>query len=167
VNTLSYGKMALTQENAAGQYGGTAGSVTPREWFLSGGWGTPLPALFGLEHLRAGVSAKMTFQPVALGELVGIGVAGGALWEGAAGRLRVGTLADNLGTVTGGGDLLPITWRLGASYRQPVGARLSLTGAVDGQLMIDTGWRVNAGAEVVAYDLVAVRGGWRAGDAVQ
>jgi hypothetical protein len=167
VNTLSYGKIAITQERADGQYGGTNGSVTPREWFLSAGWGTPLPAVFGLQHLRAGVSAKMTFQPVALGEMMGIGIAGGALWEDATGRLRVGTLADNLGAMTSGGGLLPITWRLGSSYRQPLGAKLSLTTAVDGQLMIDTGWRVNAGMEVVAYDLIAIRGGWRAGDAVQ
>jgi len=167
VNTLSYGKIALTQEQPNGQYGGANGSVTPREWFLIAGWGTPLPPMFGLEHLRAGVSAKMTFQPVALGELVGVGLSGGALWEDSTGRLRVGTLADNLGALTSGGGLLPITWRLGGSYRQPVGDRLAVTGAADGQLMIDTGWRVNAGLELVAYDFVAIRGGWSAGDAVQ
>lgn len=167
VNTLSYGKIALTQEQPNGQYGGTNGSITPREWFLIAGWGTPLPPMFGLEHLRAGVSAKMTFQPVALGELMGVGLSGGALWEDATGRLRVGTLADNLGALAAGGGLLPITWRLGGSYRQPVGDRLAVTGAADSQLMIDTGWRVNAGLELVAYDFVAIRGGWSAGDAVQ
>jgi len=167
VGTLSYGKIDITQEQADGQYGGSSGSITPREWFLSGGWGTFLPGLLGLEEVQVGVSAKMTFQPVALGELMGIGVSGGALWRDHSGRLRLGTLADNLGAMTSGEDLLPITWRLGGSYRQPIGERLAVTTAVDGQLMIDTGWRANVGMELSVDDVMVVRGGWQAGDAVQ
>jgi len=163
VNTLSYGDMKLTGEDGSGLYGGVTGSQAPREWFVSGGWGSALPPLFGLDRIKGGAAVKMTFQPVSYGSLIGAGASAGALWDAPVPGLRVGTLVDNLGALTDGTNLLPISWRLGGSWNRGFGA-VEVTGAADGQLSVDIGMRYDAGLEVTAYRILALRAGWRGGE---
>jgi len=163
VNTLSYGEMKLTGEDGSGLYGGVTGAQAPREWFVSGGWGSALPPLFGLDRIKGGAAVKMTFQPVKYGSLIGAGASAGALWDAPVSGLRVGTLVDNLGALTDGTKLLPISWRLGGSWNRGFGA-VEVTGAADGQVSVDIGMRYDAGLEVVAYRVLALRAGWRGGE---
>jgi len=161
--TLDYGKLTLRDERADGLYGPATGTTAPREWYLTAGWGRPLPAVAGLGRLKAGASVKLTFQPATLGEVVGAGVSAGALLDTPVEGLRAGLVADNLGALTSGGPALPINFRFGASYARPVGGRLSAVAAADARYFLDTGFRACGGLEVVAFDLLAVRGGWQSG----
>jgi hypothetical protein len=163
VNTLSYGDLKLTGEDGSGLYGGITGAQAPREWFVSGGYGSGLPPLFGLDRIKGGVALKATFQPVSYGSLVGAGISAGALWDPPVNGLRVGTLVDNLGALTDGTKLLPINWRMGASYSASAGP-VGFTGAADGQVSVDIGMRYDFGLEAVAYRVLALRAGWRGGE---
>jgi len=161
VYTLDYGKLTLRDERADGLYGPATGSTAPREWYLTAGWGRPLPEIAGLGRLKVGASVKLTFQPATLGEVVGAGATAGALLDTPAEGLRVGLVADNLGALTSGGPALPINFRFGASYARPMGKSLSAVAAADARYFLDTGFRACGGVEVVAFDLLAVRGGWQ------
>jgi hypothetical protein len=163
VYTLDYGTITLRDERPDGMYGPATGTTAPREWYVTAGWGTPLPRFFGLDRFRAGASLKITFQPATLGEVMGLGATAGALLDLPVDGLRAGLVADNLGALTSGGGTLPINFRFGASYGRPVSAKVTVTAAADARYFLDVGFRANAGLEVVAFDLVALRGGWASG----
>ncbi len=163
VYTLDYGSITLRDERPDGMYGPATGITAPREWYLTGGWGTPLPRFFGLDRLRAGVSLKLTFQPATIGEVMGLGATAGALLDTPVEGLRAGLVADNLGALTSGGATLPINFRFGGSYARPVTPQVKATVAADARYFLDIGFRANVGLEVVAFDLIALRGGWSSG----
>ena len=165
VNLLDYGDLPRTLEQPDGLYGGTSGNTAPQDIYLVGGWGMGLPGLLGLSSVKVGGNVKMTFQQLSGGTLVGMGVAGGLIWDTPVRNLRIGTVGDNIGGVAREGRALPMTWRAGASWGANVGrdVRFVLTG--ESQVALDTDARGNMGGEVVAYEVLAIRGGWREGGA--
>lgn len=163
VHVLNYGNMPRTLERTDGMYGGLFGSSSPQDLFVTAGWGTSMPPFLGLNRVKGGVALKTTFQQLSGGTLLGIGVALGALWDTPVPGLRVGTLVDNLGALTGDGRLLPIAWGAGASYGVDLGSSFSMVYAVDSRVQVDTTTQANVGAELSAFDLILVRGGWRGG----
>lgn len=163
VYTLDYGSITLRDERPDGMYSPPTGTRAPHEWYVTGGWGTRLPRFFGLDRVRAGASVKLTFQPLEHGEVVGAGAAAGALLDLPVKGLRAGLVADNLGALTSGGLTLPINFRFGASYARPLSAKLGMTVAADARYFLDVGFRPNAGLEVLAFNVLAVRGGWAVG----
>ncbi len=163
VHLLDYGNLPRTIERQDGLYGGVSGNASPQDLFVTAGWGTALPPILGLDRIKGGVALKTTFQQLSGGTLVGIGAAAGALWDTPVTGLRIGTLVDNLGAVTGGGEILPVAWSAGGSFGADLGRDFRAIYAVDAKVQIDTTPQVSMGLELSAFELLAVRGGWRGG----
>ena len=166
VHLLNYGNMPRTLERTDGMYGGLFGSATPQDLFVTAGWGTSMPPLFGLDRLKGGVALKCTFQQLSGGTLLGLGMSAGALMDLPVQGLRIGTLVDNLGALTGEGRLLPIAWAFGASFGTNLGADFRAVYAVDTRIQVDTTPQANMGIELAAFDLIMARAGWRGGGAL-
>ncbi len=166
LNLLSYGNLPRTLERTDGMYGGLFGQSSPQDLFLTAGWGSALPPLFGLDRIKGGAAAKFTFQQLSGGTLVGVGITGGALWDTPVEGLRVGTLVDNLGALAGEGRLLPLAWAVGTSYATVLGKDFHMVWALDTRLAVDTAMSIALGVEITAFDLMQVRGGWHGGGAL-
>lgn len=166
LHLLNYGDMPRTLERSDGMYGGLFGSATPQDLFVTAGWGTALPPVFGLDHLKGGFALKGTFQQLAGGTMVGIGASVGALWDTPVQGLRLGTVVDNLGTLPGQGRLLPLAWAAGLSYGLELGPDFHAVYAVDSRIQVDTTAQANMGVELSAFDLIVARAGWRGGGAL-
>lgn len=163
VHLLDYGNLPRTLERSDGLYGGEYGNASPQDMFLTAGWGTALPPILGLDRIKGGVALKTTFQQLTGGTLVGIGAAAGVLWDTPVNGLRIGTLVDNLGAVTGGGEILPVSWSGGASFGADLGRDFRAIYAIDAKIQIDTTPQASMGAELTAFEMLSVRGGWRGG----
>jgi len=161
VNVLDYG----TFQQASALGGGVMDAVSPTDVFVTGAWGRPLPKVLGMENLRVGASVKMTFQSLSEGTESGLALAGGLLWDTPVEGLRAGTTVDNAGMLVTGSGMLPLAWRVGTSYSRQLAAGFRGTAALDTLVQVDAGFHGGAGLEVAAYDLVAVRAGWRGGGA--
>ncbi len=166
VNVLDYGSLPRNLERPDGLFGGQFGTTSPQDIFLTGGWGASLPPILGLDRLQAGLNLKLAFEQLTGGTSVGIGTGAGVLWETPVEGLRLGTTVDNLGGVAGQGRLLPIAWTVGGSLGTALADQLTAIWAVDTRLSLDTSLSANMGVEVVAFDVISVRGGWRGGGAL-
>jgi len=161
VNVLNYGTFRMSSARASN----IMDSLSPADVFITGAWGTSAPPFFGLDRLKAGASVKMTFQGLSTGTEGGLALSGGALWETPVEGLRAGMAIDNAGLLVTGGGMLPLSWRLGASYARPLAARFRGVAAVDSLVQVDAGFHGGVGLEVVGYDILALRAGWRGGGA--
>jgi hypothetical protein len=163
VHLLNYGNMPRTLERTDGMYGGIFGSATPQDLFVTAGWGTALPPVFGLNRLKGGIALKGTFQQLSGGTLLGIGMSAGALWDTPVQGLRLGTLVDNLGALTGQGRLLPLAWAGGLSYGVDFSGDFRAVYAVDTRVQVDTTPQASMGFEFAAFEMILARVGWRGG----
>jgi len=161
---LEYGKIERTVRGDNGMYGGTAGTVSAEDAFLTVGWGRPCPAFLGLQGVSVGASLKLVYQQLDGGSQTGVGVAGGLLWNLPVPGVRAGLLADNLGATVNGSAILPMNWRVGASWAAGLGPDWRVLCAADTRLGLDARPRADAGIEVEAYRTLALRAGWRTGD---
>ncbi|MEK7476376.1 MAG: OmpA family protein [Candidatus Coatesbacteria bacterium] len=161
LNLLSYGSFG--QASARG--GGLMDSLSPADVFVTGAWGTAVPPFLGLDKLRLGGSVKMTFQSLTNSTESGLALTGGLLWDTPVEGLRAGTTVDNAGAVITGSGLMPLAWRLGASYARDLAARFRGVAVADTLVQLDAGFHGGLGVEVTGYDLVALRLGWRGGGA--
>jgi len=163
VQLIDYGDMPRTLERSDGMYGGIFGSSTPQDLFVTVGWGTAMPPVLGLNHLRGGVALKGTFQQLSGGTMLGIGMSAGALWDTPLEGFRVGTLVDNLGTLTDEGRLLPLAWAAGLSYGVDLSGSFHAVYAIDTRIQVDTTPQGSMGVELAAFDMLLARAGWRGG----
>ena len=155
---LDYGSTPRTVATDDGLYGGTSGTVSAMDTFAEVGWGRRMAA-----GLDAGAAAKVVIQRFAGASRSGLGADLGVLWTTPERGLKAGLAGQNLGVMTSGGALLPMTWRLGAAWETPLGSSLRALWAADAEMTADAGTRVHAGAEFSVLELVALRGGWRGG----
>ena len=166
ITLLDYGNEDRTSERPDGLFGGKVGTANPQDVFGTVGWGSDFPPMFGLDRLKAGLSLKLTFQNVAGKTLSGFGTSAGLLWESPVGGLKLGTVADNLGVASAEGTRsLPISWVLGASYGGKVGKDFQSIYTLDARFSVDTSANIGVGAEVLAFNLLNLRVGWRGGGA--
>ncbi len=165
LNLLNYGALPHTLEQAGGLFGGLSGNGSAEDVFFTAGWGVGLPPVLGLDRLKAGANAKLTFQQLTGSTLAGLGISGGALWDSPVDGLRVGTMLDNLGGV-GGAGLMPLSWVAGASYARDFNRDFKGLAALDTRVAVDVGFTANLGIELTAFDMLTVRGGWRGGGAL-
>lgn len=165
LNMLNYGDLPHTLEGAGGLFGGLNGSGSASDIFFTVGWGAALPPVLGLDRLKAGANAKLTFQQLTGSTLAGVGISGGALWDSPVPGLRVGTMVDNLGGV-GGAGLMPLSWVAGTSYSRDFNRDFKGLAALDTRIAVDVGFTANLGLEVSAFDMLTVRAGWRGGGAL-
>jgi len=164
-NMLDYGDLPRTRERPDGLYGGIVGNTSPQDMFLTAGLGRHLP-FWGMANLKVGVSLKVALEELTSGTMVGVGGSVGGLYDIPGTGLRVGTVFDNLGALTRGGKTLPMNWVVGASYGTDIAKGFRTTYVVDGRLSVDTSAQANLGAEISAFNILAVRGGWRGGGAL-
>ena len=163
---LDYGSDDRTTERPDGLFGDRVGLANPQDIFAIVGWGRDIPPLLGMSHLKAGVSAKMTFQNVAGRTIPGFGTSVGILWDTPVEKLRLGMVADNLGYAAAeGAKTLPIAWAVGASYGAKMGRNVDVVYVFDTKLSVDTTAGMGVGAEALAFNILYVRGGWRGGGA--
>jgi len=165
LNMLNFGTLPHTVEQVGGLFGGITGNGSAEDVFFTVGWGTKLPPLLGLDRIKAGVNAKLTFEQLSGGSMAGVGISGGALWDAPVDGLRVGTMIDNLGGV-GGAGLMPLSWVAGASYARDINRDFTGLAVLDTRVAIDVGLTLNLGLEVAAFDLLTARAGWRGGGAL-
>ena len=165
LNMLNYGALPHTLEGAGGLFGGLNGSGSASDIFFTVGWGAALPPVLGLDRLKAGANAKLTFQQLTGSTLAGVGISGGALWDSPVPGLRVGTMIDNLGGV-GGAGMMPLSWVAGASYARDFNRDFKGLAALDTRVSVDVGFTANLGLELAAFDMLTVRAGWRGGGAL-
>lgn len=157
VNLFSYG--SFPEVNGGVQ----TGTLSPQDIYLIGGWGFPVPKMFGLDNMRAGASVKGSFQKLDDSYHGGGAMSGGLLWDTGYYGIRLGTVVDNLGGVATSGRLLPLAWRTGASWSRRFGAVFGLTTSADALFSIDTPMKENLGLEASAYDRIFIRLGWQGG----
>ena len=163
---LDYGSDDRTVERPDGLFGGKLGIANPQDIFVTAGWGRSLPRIIGMDKLKAGVSAKMSFQNVAGKTYPGFGTSVGLLWDTPLELFRLGMVADNLGfAAVEGARTLPISWAMGASYGGKVGRSIEVVYTLDTRFSVDTTAGVGFGAEALAFNILFVRGGWRGGGA--
>jgi len=163
VNMMNYGNLDRSLERADGMFGGLAGATSPQDLFVTAGWGSAMPSFFGLDRFRGGASLKLTFQQLTGGTVAGAGGTVGALWDTPAEGLRLGTVVDNVGGVAALGRMLPVTWIAGASLSARMGPDFTAVYAADTRLAIDTTAVISGGAEITAFNVLILRGGWRGG----
>lgn len=166
ISLLDYGSLPRNLERPDGLFGGQFGTTSPQDLLLTGGWGFALPSFAGLDRLRAGFNLKATFSQVTGGTDVGLGAGAGALWDTPVEGLQLGTVVDNLGMVAGPGRSLPLAWVVGGCFGTDLADELRAVWAVDARLSRDTSFSANMGLEAIAFDVIAVRGGWRGGGAL-
>jgi len=165
LNMLNYGSLPHTLEQAGGLFGGLTGNGSAEDVFFTVGWGAALPPVLGLDRIKAGANAKLTFQQLSGGSMAGVGISGGALWDSPVEGLRVGTMIDNIGAV-GGAGAMPLSWVAGASYARDFNNDFRGLAALDTRVAIDVGLTVNLGIELAAFDMLTIRTGWRGGGAL-
>lgn len=160
LNVLNYGRIQRTIEDEYGLYVVEESPVytSPRDLYGSLGWGL---RLFG--PLRAGFAVRMTFQQLTGNTLTGIGAGAGLLWDTPVRGLRLGAVVDNAGTLTTVGRSLPMSVAAGASYGVGLGRNFRMVYAADARLPVDAAMEANLGAEIVAFEMVSLRVGARAG----
>jgi len=163
ISLLDYGSLPRNLERPDGLYGGQFGSTSPSDLLATGGWGWGLPPGWGMGRVRAGLGARLAVQQAAGDTLIGAGAMAGLLWDTPVTGLRVGTAADNLGSLAGRGNPLPISWAAGLSWAVDLADRLSAIWLADTRVAVDAGLTAGLGLEVDAFEAVALRAGWRGG----
>jgi outer membrane protein OmpA-like peptidoglycan-associated protein len=160
VNLFSYGSFPEVTG------GVQTGTLSPQDIFLVGGWGVPVPVVFGLRNVMLGASVKGSFQRLDDSFHGGGALSGGALWEPGFHGIRVGSMVDNLGGVATSGRLLPLAWRNGVSWTGKFGGIFGLTTSADALFAIDSPMKENLGLEASAYERIFLRFGWQGGGAL-
>lgn len=165
VSLLDYGALPRQLEQPNGLPGALAGSTAARDIFATAGWGGTLLPFQGLDRIKAGVNLKFTSQRLSQHAFDGFGVSGGALWDTPLEGLRLGTLVDNLGAVTGhgGAGALPLGWVIGGSWAHAFGPAIQAAAAMDARVGAASAVESGLGAELTTFDLVSIRAGWRGG----
>ena len=159
VNLLNYGKIPRTLERTDGLYGGPSGTVNPQDLYLAVGWGGALVP----GRLRAGITLRGAFQQLSGASLAGGGINAGLLWDTPVPGCRLGLVAENLGSMGGGGRMLPVSGVGGASFRVNLAPGFHIIYAADVRQAVDAEIMWCMGGELALFDAIFLRGGWRAG----
>jgi len=124
---------------------GGAANVSGLRWL-------PIP------NVQAGINIRMLLEKIDSGSTAGAVVDMGAMWTPERlPNLTVALLGQNLGP-TMGGQIPPISFRLGGAYRW---LNRSLVTAVDYYQPIDNYGRISFGSEYWCKNMIAIRGGYR------